>query len=161
MDAFVEEVDDAKSHLLKRVIFWPAKWTAFNVPGVNWAWQSIPFRQSSVSAVPDNQHGVYSFSLCPQVSSHPQNSLLIYIGKAEKMTLRKRFESYFDEAKNAKRSSIGYMFRKYKDNLVFCYSVIPNTALIVKAEDALLSAMIPICNERFPAAVSKIIRGIR
>lgn len=162
MDAFIDEVDDAKKYVITPpILFWPAKWRAFSVPGVTWQWKSVPFRTSSIANVPDASHGVYSFSISPLVADHPYNSFLIYIGKADAMSLRARFKSYFIEAENAKRPSIGYMFKKYKDNLFFCYVEISNSALISKAEDSLLSALIPICNHRLPAEVSRVIRGIR
>src|SRR6266542_7133257 len=101
---FVQIVDTAKSHVIDRVMFWPERWRLFNPPpAITWNWKSVPFEKSSSSSVPNDQHGLYSFVLCPRIASHPKNHLLLYIGKADKMTLRDRFKSYFHEMRRIKR----------------------------------------------------------
>jgi hypothetical protein len=158
---FIQSVDLAKSHLIQRVIFWPERWKRFNPPaGITWQWKSVPFEKSSSSSVPKDQHGLYTFVLCPQIASHPKNHFILYIGKADKMTLRDRFRSYFDDMRRIKRPAICYVLNKYVGYLEFCFTPVQQPSEIEQGEESLLSALLPPYNAEFPAEVSQVIRGL-
>jgi hypothetical protein len=158
----VDAVDDAKSHLMQRVIFWKKRWGEFQPPaGIMWNWTSVPFDTAAALGVPNDQHGLYTFILCPKVASHPKNHFVLYVGKADKTTLRERFQHYFQEKKKVKRPHICYALNKYEDNLEFCYTTVANQNDIEPGEDALLVALMPPFNEKFPASVSQIIGGLK
>src|ERR1035437_800027 len=158
----VVAIDDAKSHIMQRVIFWKKRWGEFQPPaGVAWNWTSVPFDAAAASGVPNNLHVLYTFVLCPRVASHPKNQLILYVGKADKTTLRARFQHYFQEKKKVKRPHICYALNKYEGNLEFCFTTVPNQNDIEPGEDALLVALMPPYNEKFPASVSQIIGGLK
>jgi hypothetical protein len=158
----VDAVDDAKSQVMQRVIFWKKRWGEFQPPaGIVWNWTSVPFDTSAASNVPNDQHGLYTFVLCPRVASHPKNQFVLYVGKADRTTLRQRFHHYFQEMKKVKRPHICYALNKYKGNLEFCYTTVATQNDIEPGEDALLVALMPPFNEDFPASVSQIIGGLK
>jgi hypothetical protein len=159
---FCREVDEAKSCIIQRVIFWPKKWNVFNPPkDIIWKWKSVPFSCTNETKVPNDKHGLYSFVICPQIAKHPHYNLVLYIGKAEDMTLRARFKSYFQDMKRVKRPPICYHLNKYSGFINFCFTPVSNRDDIKQGEDSLLSAFLPPCNTDFPAEVSEIIRGIK
>jgi hypothetical protein len=155
-------IDEAKAYIFQRAIYWPKRWQEFSTPkSITWKWQSVPFHKSSYKCIPDNKHGLYSFVLCPNVAQHPKNHFILYIGKADKMTLRQRFKSYLQEMQRIKRPAIFYTLNRYSGYLEFCFTPAKDPKDIATAERSLLSALIPPLNTDFPASVSKIIRGLR
>jgi hypothetical protein len=158
----VEAVDEAKSHVIGPVIFWKERWEKFDPPkNIAWNWVSVPFESSSAAKVPNDKHGLYTFLLCPRVAVHPRNHLILYVGKAQRTTLRQRFHHYLQEVKKVKRAHISYALTKYQGHIEFCFTTIPHNAKIPGGEDALLIALMPPFNENFPASVSQIISGLR
>lgn len=158
----VDAINEAKHHIVQRVIFWPQRWKKFDPPtGIKWKWKSVPFIESSAAHVPNDKHGLYSFVLCPKIAKHPKNHLVLYVGKADKMTLRERFRTYFQEMKRIKRPALCYHLNQYADYLEFCFIPIANQAEIEPGEDSLLSALLPPCNTDFPAEVRQVIKGLR
>jgi len=158
----VEAVDEAKTHLINRVIFWQRRWGEFQAPvGIAWNWVSVPFENTSAAQVPNDKHGLYTILLCPRVAAHPKNYFILYVGKADITTLRQRFQHYFQEMKKVKRPHICYALNKFEGNLEFCFTTVAAQNDIQNAEDALLVALMPPYNEKFPAAVSQIISGLR
>lgn len=161
-DNFIEAVDEAKAHLISRVIFWKRRWGEFQAPvGIAWNWVSVPFENHSAKQVPNDRHGLYTFLLCPRVAGHPHNSFILYVGKADKSTLRERFQQYFQEMKKVKRPHICHALNKYEGHLDFCFTTVATQNDIQIAEDALLVALMPPYNDKFPASVSQIITGLR
>lgn len=161
-EELVEAVDHVKAHIIQRAIFWKKRWEEFAPPaGIVWNWISVPFENAAVKAVPNKKHGLYTFVLCPNVATHPENHIVLYIGKAQKTTLRQRFRHYFQEKKKVKRAHICYVLNKYEKYLEFCYTEVANQNEIEQAEDALLVALMPPFNDDFPASVAQIIRGLK
>jgi hypothetical protein len=159
---FTHNVDECKSHIIPRVIFWPKQWKSFSAPKtIAWSWTTIPFNKSGVNRIPIRKHGLYCFIINPGIANHPQSHLMLYVGKADKMTIRERFKSYFQDMKKVKRPAICYYLNKYIGYLDFCFTPINKVSDINKGEQSLISALIPPANNSFPATVSKIIRGLR
>lgn len=158
----VEAVDEARAHILPGVIFWRKRWEDFRPPvGITWNWISVPFAKASAQRVPNQQHGLYTFILCPRVADHPKNQFVLYVGKAEKTSLRQRFRHYLQEMEKVKRSHICYALKKYDSYLEFCFTTVGNQSDIGPGEDALLVALMPPLNKEFPASVSRIINVLR
>jgi hypothetical protein len=158
----MRSIDLAKGHVIQRVIFWPERWKQFNPPAsIAWNWRSVPFEKNSSSSVPNDKHGLYSFILCPRVASHPENHFVLYIGKADSMTLRERFRSYFQDMKRVKRPQISYVLTKYAGYLEFCFTPVDQRDDIEGGEQSLLTALIPPFNTSMPGEVSAIVRGLR
>jgi hypothetical protein len=158
----VQAVDVAGAHVIRRAIFWPERWKAFNPPpSIAWNWQSVPFEKASAAAVPADEHGLYSFILCPGVASHPRNYFVLYVGKADNMTLRARFRSYFRDMKRVKRPALAFVLTKYFGHLEFCFVPVSQASDIDPGEESLLSALIPPFNTQFRGEISEIIRGLR
>jgi len=159
---FVTAVQEAKGHVVERAIFWPARWKEFRRPRrQRWDWKSVPFNRASAKDVPNDQHGVYSFILCPSVAAHPKNHFVLYVGKADTMTLRARFRSYFDDMKRVKRPKICFALNMWDGYLEFCFTTVRHPADIVTVESRMLDALLPPYNTQFSGRVSKIIRGLR
>ena len=155
-------IDEAKAHILQRVIFWRKQWEKFDPPAsIKWNWNCVPFTKASTKRVPNEQHGLYTFILSPKVAAHPKNHLVLYVGKADKTSLRQRFQHYFQEMKKVKRSHICYALNKYFDYLEFCFTTVEDQNDIGPGEDALLEALLPPLNEAFPASVAHVIKGLR
>lgn len=158
----VEAVDDAKSNIIQRAIFWKQRWAEFTPPaGIVWNWISVPFENASAKDVPNKKHGLYTFVLCPNVATHPKHHLVLYVGKAHKTTLRQRFQHYFQEMKKVKRPHICYVLNKYDTYLEFCYTVVADNNDIEPGEEALLVALMPPFNDAFPASVAQIVGGLK
>ncbi len=158
----VDAINEAKKYVVNRVIYWPKRWQEFAPPaGIEWKWKSVPFVESAATSVPDDQHGLYSFVICPSIAEHPKNYFVLYVGKADKMTLRARFKSYFREMKKIKRPAVCYHLNQYAGFLEFCFTPVANKKEIEPGENSLLSALLPPCNSEFPAEVRQVIRGLR
>jgi len=158
----MRSIDVAKSHVIQRVVFWPERWKEFNPPvSITWNWSSVPFEKTSSLSVPNDKHGLYSFVLCPGVASHPRNYFILYVGKADNMSLRERFRSYFQDMQRVKRPPISYLLMKYAGYLEFCFTPVEEKNDIEGGEQSLLTALMPPFNTTLPGKVSAIIRGLR
>lgn len=158
----IQDVDEAKKHIFQRVIFWRSRWEEFSPPaGIAWRWKSVPFTKSSAKYIPDRKHGLYTFVLCPKVAAHPKNHFVLYVGKADRTSLRQRFQQYLQEMKKLKRAQICYALNKYDGYLEFCFTTVRQQGDIAPGEDALISALWPPLNHQYPASVSHIIHGLK
>ena len=136
---------------------WPQKWKAYNLPDP-FNWEIYPFQRNQIGNIPSTP-GIYSFVIQPGIASHPYCSYLMYIGKTER-TLRQRFREYLREQHNPKgRPKIFRLLNRYQGYLHFCCSAISATGRIGDIEDALITALIPPCNDQFHATISPIVRG--
>jgi hypothetical protein len=138
----------------------PPNWKGYQGPPVATVWNTIPFKRAAAQQITATDHGVYSFVIDPRVLSHPKNSFVAYVGKADRLTIKKRFESYFREKATIKRPAITVLLNRYSKYLEFCFLPITNGTLIPAVEDALIIALDPPFNRQYPAQVSKIRRGL-
>lgn len=152
---FDQQVDAMKADIIWPTIMSPKLWAKFITPSFHiWSWNSVPFHRDFSDYVPHDKHGVYTFAIAPGVAEHPLLYLISYVGKADVMTLRARFLSYFSEKRSLKRSHIGYFLRKYEGSIMFSFCPVKETKIISEIEDRLVSALIPYLNRRWPGAVS-------
>jgi excinuclease UvrABC nuclease subunit len=81
---------------------------------------------------------------------------LLYLGKAQDQSLRKRVASYLYEPKKAKaRIHIVEMLEKFQTHLWIYYTVVADASKIADLEDRLLETFIPPYNREFPATISE------
>lgn len=153
--------NEAKDYL-ERFFLWPRQWQDFSKTCRSvFAWQAFPFRKSALPLVPDTP-GIYSFIVQPGIAAHPHCSFLMYVGMAERQTLRQRFQQYLGPEQGPRgRPHIIRMLSLYKRHLVFCCSPVPAGMTAESAEDSLLAAYLPPYCHDLPASVSQVISGIR
>ncbi len=149
----LNERKELKTHIW-HFTMWPRRWESYNLPD-QFNWKIYPFRQDQIDNIP-NQPGIYSFVIQPDIASYTHCSYLMYIGKTTR-TLRERFEEYFDEQNNPTgRPLILDLLNDYQGYIHFCCSVIGQKELIDVIEKALVKALLPPCNDQFPAGVRRI-----
>lgn len=154
----IGEQDQLSAH--RHTFFlWPRQWAAYNFQGF-FNWQIYPFQQNQKKNIP-MQPGIYSFVIKPGIISYPDCLYLMYIGKAE-YGLRHRFNRYFRELDDpAGRPKIVRLLNRYQGYLHFCYSIIEEKEQIAETEKALIGALLPPCNDQFPAGINRIIGGFQ
>ena len=139
----------------------PEHWNTCVLP-IDLEWQVQPFADASKNNIPDNQGGVYTFLVQPGIANHPACSYLCYVGKAEKQSLRKRFQQYLFEKNNAKtkRFAIRRMLNWWDGHLHFCFAPIGNETIISTVEQLLLDSYIPPFNQQFIGAVGAPVKAL-
>lgn len=129
------------------------------VPPVKLTWQFTKFDASNAANVPDLEMGVYSFVVQPNVADHPACAYLMYVGKAQDQSLRKRFKQYFKHATETdSRTHISKMLKLWGEHLWFYFAPIANQNIIDDTEQALLNAYLPPYNHRYRGIVAKQVR---
>lgn len=139
----------------KRMLLSPAHWKSCNLSdSLQWEWTK--FARSNSRNVPNDKSGVYSFLVQPGIADHPACSYLMYVGKAEKQSLRQRFNQYFrDEAEDSRRPHIYEMFRLWKGHLWFYFAIVSDDAKIDAVEHALIHAYLPPRNHEYKGSVKR------
>jgi hypothetical protein len=114
----------------------------------------VPFDKANQVHVPNDKGGVYTFVVKPDIANHPSCSYLLYVGKTQRQTLRKRFLQYFSERdRNKGRPLIQKMLTLWKDHIWFCFAPIDDRGIIHNVEEALIGAYVPPMNNEFPADI--------
>ena len=157
---FDQQVGVMQARTWTRIVMSPQLWSEFKTPPNHvWNWDSVPFQKDCSDAVPDDQHGVYTFAIAPSVAQHPLFYLVTYVGKAEKMTLQARFLSYFNEKKNLKRPHISLFLNRYDGFIMFSFCPVADVSTIFEIENQLINALIPPLCRQYPDAVSDMVRA--
>jgi hypothetical protein len=129
-----------KDYRVERMVLSPSHWNKFKLKHV-FCWQSTRFDPANAGKIPANKMGVYSFVVRPEIAAHPHCAYLMYVGKAENQSLRKRFKNYFRELKDtSRRVHVSKMLRLWQQHLWFCYAPVANVKNIDAVEDALINA---------------------
>ncbi len=123
-------------------------------PGASHSWISVKADDAAKTVIPDVP-GVYTFVVRPDVAGH-SCEYLMYVGKAEKQSLRKRFMQYLREQSRDKgRVPIQDIFRTFPEHLHFCYVTLVNPKIISNLEKQLLEAFVPPCNQQLPGELQR------
>lgn len=144
---------------LKRMVLSPFQWAACRLP-VDLTWKTVKFTQRNNQMIPETG-GVYSFLVQPGIANHPCCSYLLYVGKTENQTFRRRYQQYIREKRagdESGRPHVTDMLEKWDGFLWFCFARIKQADLIENVENALLTAYLPPSNKAFPAKVSHALR---
>jgi len=147
-----------KKYRIERMILSPVSWKGFKT-SLTLNWTTVKYEKSQTHTLPNSQ-GVYTFIVKPGIANHPECSYLLYVGKTEKQTFRKRFSQYFIEEKKPKgRQHIKQMAKLWKNNLWYCYAPISNLSLIETVEDGLIEAFVPPLNRKYKGTLGKAIKA--
>ena len=133
----------------------PSHWKDFraNTP---LKWGETKFQKSNGKQVPNDTPGVYTFVIRPEIAAHPACSYLMYVGKAQKQSLRKRYKQYFTEQDDSSdRVHVTKMLRLWRKHLWFYYAPIKDPTKIDAAEQALMNAFLPPVNRSYRGVVSR------
>jgi len=145
----IAEQDDRKAHVTPFTL-WPKTWQAYNST-LCAGWKFYPLTKANKPSIP-SKPGIYTFLVQPGIAQHPAASFLMYVGQAK--DLAKRFGDYLSaERKPGGRPRVIRLLHKYENYLLFCYCEVPKQDLDV-AENSLISAMDPPCNDRVDATLS-------
>ena len=149
----IDEQDEMKKHMWDRIVLWPRQWQKYQT-SIVYKWQIHQLISAKRSHIP-NKPGIYTILVQPKIFNHPACSYLMYVGKTT--SLKRRFYQYLDEKKRENgRPKILRLLNKYPDHTWFCFTVMPEQEISI-AEDTLLSAYIPPCNDKFPASISRVV----
>lgn len=132
---------------------WPKKWAAFNNTSFVNPWQTVRMDPADAKKIPTTP-GIYTLVIQPGLVAHPSCSYVMYVGKTAKQNLRTRFRQYL---KPKKRPKIVRLITLYQSSMVFCFCSIDDVNLVGKAEEDLIAALLPPCNDQMPASVSKVV----
>jgi hypothetical protein len=129
---------------------------------LDWAW--VRFTEKNVDSVPDTR-GLYAFIVEHHPSNFPPHGYIMYVGitgdTSDDRSLRLRFRDYLRERNNG-RSKVVVMLNQFKKNLFFHFAPVPDKSQsLEQIETALLSAIIPPCNESFDATIRQAIKALR
>jgi len=137
-------------------LLWPKQWEKYQHLH-NLIWNYIPYRQESLTTLP-NEPGVYAFVIRPEIANLHDCGYLMYVGKAEKQSLRMRCRTYFAESKKKKgRPPIHRLLTFWKSNLYLYFATVPSDGTLVSDVEAeLLKAFVPPCNTQFPGKLGRV-----
>ena len=160
------DVERAQDEILEyswlRFWFSPRRWSEFPDTMFPFEWVEFRFSREETANIPETM-GVYSFVIKPGVGEH-NACYLAYVGKTDR-TLKKRYIEYLSEqeGKRKSRPKIRRLLTKFKDHLFFVCSSLPEDVVPNEAEEALLAALLPPCNDRtkLPAEVREIVGAFR
>ena len=152
---FDERVDMMQARVWNDIVMAPQLWSEFKTPLNHiWKWDSVPFQRDCSDAIPNDRHGVYTFAIAPGVAEHPLLYLVTYVGKADRMTLRARFLSYFSEMRKLDRPHVGRFLRRYDGFVMFSYCPVVDVSKIYEIENRLNAALLPPLCRDYPDEVS-------
>ena len=156
-----EITGDLIKYNVSSMILSPTRWSNYNNP-TPLNWQRIKFVQENLDRVPDDAFGIYTFIVDAGVANHPHCSYLLYLGKAEKQSLRDRIRQYFYEPNNPKgRGPIQDMILNWHTHLYVCFARVENTSTIDDLENSLLEAFIPPMNQNYKGVFGQAYRAWR
>lgn len=153
--------DDLRAYNVSSMVLSPNRWSSFKYT-TPLVWQKVKFDRQDVPNIPDDKFGIYTFIVDAGIANHPHCSYLLYLGKAEKQSLRKRINQYFYELNNPKgRPPIQDMIENWGTHLYVCFTSIDDTSKINSLENALLEAFVPPMNQQYKGAFGRAYRAWR
>lgn len=160
-DLFAYDKTNPMNYRIPNLYLSPLQWSACAVPvTLNWTINKYSTLVANPDLLPDDKTGVYVFIIKPGLSFLTDASYVMYIGKAEQQSFRKRFRQYMRERDKPKgRVAIKKLLRLWDDHLWYMYAEVANTADITTVEDELLTAFMPPANNQFRAGI-KVYRGL-
>lgn len=155
----IDEQDDMKAHT-HRFYLWPKLWFEYAPKyALSFNWQVYSLRLDQVGQIPEKP-GVYTLIIQPGIALHPHCSYLAYVGMTDR-TLRERFKEYLNEKKRITgRPKLLRLLNKYDKYVYFCCAEINDHSLITQIEDDLIGAWVPPFNDKYPARIRKLIKGL-
>ncbi|NCC60103.1 MAG: hypothetical protein EOM12_04015 [Verrucomicrobiae bacterium] len=146
----------------KQIIMWPKQWKSFGCV-INNPWQSVKYERRNLEQLPEIP-GVYVFVAKPGIANLSDCNYLLYIGKAEDQTLKKRCKQYLNEKRKKKpRVHILDMLENWSDHLFLYYITVDpvsNASTPSEVEAGLLAAFMPPMNRQLPGKLNRIRESI-
>lgn len=153
--------EDLQKYNVSSMVLSPTRWASYVDP-TPLTWQKVKFTREHMDLVPDNQFGIYTFIVDAGVAGHPHCSYLLYLGKAEKQSLRKRINQYFYEPDNPKgRGAVQDMILDWHLHLYVCFAPVTDISRIDDLENALLEALVPPMNQTYKGSFGEAYRAWR
>ena len=155
----IDEQDDMKAHI-HQFSLWPKLWLEYTQQhSFSFDWQIFPLKADQIGNIPEKP-GVYTLLIQPSIALHPLCSYLAYVGMTDR-TLRERFKEYLSEKKRITgRPKVLRLLNKYEDHVYFCCAEVDDQGLITQIEDALIGAWVPPFNDKYPARIRRVIKGL-
>lgn len=142
----IHEIRDKKFYT-HGLVLWPHRWQEYNYSRIG-TWHSFKLVASERANIPKDP-GIYTLIIKPGIADHPACSYLMYVGKT--ISLHRRFGNYLNEKnRETGRPKIIELLNAYPDHLWFCFTSLPESDLR-PAEEALINAYLPPCNDQLPA----------
>ena len=146
------------------MILSPERLTAgdYSLDALNW--DSIPYGESEIEQVPDNQRGIYAFVIHEANKVHPPHGYILYIGIAGRNSnrpLRDRYRDYLNEKKVLKRARIARMIGTWHSVLHFYFAPVASTMSsedLERLETQLNDAFLPPFSEGDLSAETRTMR---
>jgi hypothetical protein len=156
-----ETEKDISSYIINRFVLYPEHWKSYP-DAVRLDWKKVKFTEANAEFVPNDKIGVYSFIVNAAVAQHPACTYLLYIGKAERQALRKRYRQYLrtEQEWEKRPPHIVKMINSWRDYLWFYYAEVAERALITSLEEELITALLPPMNREWPAKISHTMRRV-
>lgn len=134
-----------------------------DLPNLNWV--KVKYDDHDGHDFPDQQ-GVYMFMVSVESQNLPQNSYVMYVGKAgdtnSANTISKRFRDYVNFSGYRERPQIRKLIKHFSEHLFYYYSVIPNGNSTSVVEQTLADIFVPpCCRTDFSGEVRSLLRGVR
>lgn len=129
---------------------WPKPWRAYK-SRICANWKVTRLGKASRRKIP-KRSGIYTMLIQPGIAAHPAASFPMYVGQAK--DLARRFNEYLtSERKPDGRPKIVQLLHKYDEFLWFGFCEV-NIPDLDSAENALITAMDPPCNDRVEARLA-------
>ncbi len=129
----------------------PSQWSALTLP-VTLNWNIVRFSQNQVLNVPNDEVGVYSFVVKPDIANHSNCSYLMYVGQTTDQSFRMRYRQYLQYQRTQTGSFyVVHMLNTWPEHLWFCYASVQQPDSILEIEEHLISAYLPPANRSYPA----------
>ncbi len=158
--AAAEAESDILRYQVNRFILYPVHWQNYRSL-CSLDWRRVKFDSSHARSVPNDRRGVYTFVADAGIANHPACSYLLYVGKAEKQALRKRYVKYLRAPREWKtRVHITRMVEYWAGHLWFYYAEIDDWSLIDQVERDLITAFLPPMNRDWPAEITHLLRMV-
>lgn len=109
--------------------------------------------------------GVYAFSVVADHGFLPQNSYIMYVGKAGDVdtdnTIKKRYRNYCTQSGLADRPKVKRLISLFGDHLKYHYAIVPDDVCTEDIEHQLTKIFVPPFNvSDFEADVKELLKGI-
>lgn len=128
-------------------------------------WKHFKYDEYKKYTLP-SEKGVYMFMVSYRSDNLPNNSYVMYVGKAgdlnTKNTIAKRFMDYVNPSGYKDRPKVKRMIAHFKEHLEYYYAVTPAGMSTESIENILSDIFVPPCSSKdFTAEMRTLLKGVR
>lgn len=148
-------------YLCEHIMYPPFLERKNTLPDLNW--KSVPFCAASRASIPKFR-GVYAFAVALNDRKLPNNSHILYVGKAGDVasdnTLWRRYYDYMVTERKNDRPRIHEMLQQWQGHLVYHYAIIDESLGTAEIERTLLDILVPPYNRGdFSPELASLLKG--